>query len=184
MVDSLIPLAATLALAIPLAMASQLPPASVARNAMDKVAGLLAGKWRESGTVRLVGRQSSTLACTLTAASKADGTVLLMDAPYSLTPPDRPAEATAHDEIAVLSFDPATGNYRFDVFYADGRHETGSATLEGAVLRIVNVVPGAGFRRLTIDLTSPDVYHETGERSRDGSVWEAYSDLVLTRVRH
>jgi hypothetical protein len=28
--------------------------------------------------------------------------------------------------------------------------------------------------------TSP----ETGERSRDGSVWEPYFDIVLRRVRH
>jgi hypothetical protein len=161
-------LAGALALAAPLALSQQLSPTAEAREAIARVAALLEGKWQGHGTVTVVRR--------------ADGTVLLMDARYSLTAAGRPDEAPEQNEIAVLSFDPPAHEYRFDLFFADGRHETGSAQLDGQMLRIVNPVPGVGFRRITIDLSSPGVYHETGERSRDGSSWKAYLDLVLKRT--
>jgi hypothetical protein len=176
-------LATILTFAAPPAKAQTSQAAAGTREAMAKVAALLEGRWRGHGTVRLGARPPYALECTVVATSKADGTVLLLDAPYSLAPPDRPAEAARHDEIAVLSFDPTAHEYRLDIFYADGRHETGSGRLDGRVLRIVSSVSGAGFRRITIDLTSPDTYHETGERSRDGSAWEAYSNIILKRVQ-
>ncbi len=175
-------LAAALAFTAPMAMAQHAPTPPEAREAMRKVIALLEGRWRGSGTVQIGGKRY-TLDCTLTAVSKADGTVLLMDAPYSLAPHERPNEAAPHNEIAVLSFDPMAREFRFDVFYADGSHETGPGRLDGGVLRIINAVPSGGFRRITIDLTSPGLYHETGERSHEGSTWEKYSELVLKRVQ-
>jgi hypothetical protein len=175
-------LAGALALAAPLALSQQLSPTAEAREAIARVAALLEGKWQGHGTVTLGAQQPARLVCSLTVVRRADGTVLLMDARYSLTAAGRPDEAPEQNEIAVLSFDPPAHEYRFDLFFADGRHETGSAQLDGQMLRIVNPVPGVGFRRITIDLSSPGVYHETGERSRDGSSWKAYLDLVLKRT--
>jgi hypothetical protein len=182
MIEGAVRLAGILAFAAPLALSQQLSPTAEAREAIARVAALLEGKWQGHGTVTLGAHQPAKLACTLTVVRRADGTVLLMDARYSLTAPGRPDEAPEQNEIAVLSFDPSAHEYRFDLFFADGRHETGSAQLDGQMLRIVNSVPGVGFRRITIDLSSLGVYHETGERSRDGSSWEAYSNLVLKRI--
>jgi hypothetical protein len=182
MIEGAVRLAGMLAFAAPLALSQQLSPTAEAREAIARVAALLEGKWQGHGTVTLGAHQPSRLACTLTVLPRADGTVLLMDARYSLTAPDEPGEAPEQNEIAVLSFDSPAHEYRFDVFFANGRHETGSAQLDGRVLRIVNAVPGVGFRRITIDLSSPAVYHETGERSRDGSSWKAYLDLMLKRI--
>jgi hypothetical protein len=182
MIEGAIRLAGILAFAAPLALSHQLSPTVEAREAIARVAALLEGTWQGHGKVTLTGQQPSRLACTLTVVRRADGTVLLMDARYSLTAPDQPGEAREQDEIAVLSFDPPAHEYRFDVFFANGRHETGSARLDGRTLRIVNPIPGAGIRHITIDLSSPGVYHETGERSSDGSSWKAYLDLVLERI--
>jgi hypothetical protein len=173
---------AALMLTAPSALSEQPSPTAEAREAIARVGVLLEGEWQGHGTVTLPGERPSKLACTLTVVSRADETVLLIDARYSLTPTDQPHEAPAQNEIAILSFDPAAHEYRFDVFFADGRHETGSAQLDGATLRIVNPIPGVGFRRITIDLSSPGVYLERGERSPDGSSWKTYLDLVLKRI--
>ncbi len=169
-------------LAFPFALAQVAPPPGDVRDAIGRVLGLLEGQWRGSGSIDLGPKGRFTLACTLTVASKADGTALLMDAAYSLTPQGQGTEGPLHGEIAVLSFDPAAREYRFDIFYADGRHETGSGRLDGRVLRIVSPLPDGGFRRLSLDLSEAGVYHETGERSRDRLAWQVYSDIVLKRV--
>jgi hypothetical protein len=173
--------------AAPLVLAGAMaaPPGEDARalhDAMDRLAELLVGRWQGSFRLDLGKPPSYDVSSTFTAATRADGTLLVLDVSYTLTAAGQPPDSTPHGELALLFFDPVEKTYRFELYFADGTRETGFARLEGPILRVTTAVSGGGFRRLTIDRSVSDVWHETGERSSDGVTWRTYLDARFQRL--
>jgi hypothetical protein len=174
--------AASLMLAGTMAAAQQTVAAAVPREAMDNIAALLEGRWQGSFRLDPGKPPLYDVASTFVVERKAGGTLVLMDVTYTLSVVGQPPDPTPYSEVALLFFDPVDKGYRFELHFADGKHESGRASLDGSVLRIINIVPDGGFRRLTINRVSANVWHETGERSADGKIWRTYLDARFTRV--
>jgi hypothetical protein len=161
--------------------AQRLAAGTEQRQPMEQALNLLQGRWRGTAWVELEVGHRQELDVTILAEAKAEGTALLLDVAFSVTGP-RADERGPHNEIAVLYFDEKAQAYRFDVYFASGRRESGEGRLEAGVLQVVSVISGGGSRRLTIDRSRPDEWRETGERSDDGSRWRTYYDSRLRRV--
>jgi hypothetical protein len=169
-------------LAAATATAQPMDESAAQRQAMDRVASALDGRWQGAFRLDLDESSQFDVSTTFTVTRKADGTVLLFDIEYTSSKAGHPPDGALHGELALLSYDPIEKVYRFDLHFADGRHETGPATFKDSVLRITNTLPDGGRRRLIIDRRDPDVWHETGERSADGTSWRKYLDAEFKRV--
>jgi len=112
--------------------------------------------------------------------SKVGGTVLLVEGRGA----GRTAtgeELVVHDGIAVVSFDAATGRYRWN------GHERGFGAMDAEP-----VLVDGGFAwtfrvpettlRFTI-LIDGETWHETGEASADGKAWSTFLETTLRRKR-
>jgi hypothetical protein len=152
------------------------------RQAMDRVASALEGRWEGEFRLDLDETSQFDVSTTFTVTRKADGTVLVLDVEYRIAKVGHPADNAPHGELALLFFDPVEKVYRFDLHFADGRHEAGTATFENSVLRITNDLPDGGLRRLIIDRRDPETWRETGARSADGTSWRTYLDAEFKRV--
>jgi hypothetical protein len=161
------------------------PPADDTRarhDAMEKLADLLVGRWQGSFRLDLGKPPLYDVTSTFAAAMRADGTLLTLDVSYTLTAVGQTPDSVPHSEFALLYFEPVEKRYHFELCFADGKRETGLARLEASVLQVTTAVPGGGYRRLTIDRSVPDVWHETGERSPDGVAWRTYLDARFRRL--
>jgi hypothetical protein len=152
------------------------------REALARVVSLLEGRWVGSGTLAFDPQRQYAVSIDLTAAPKSDATVLLLEAAYTLTPRSAPHQPTSHDEVAVFSFNDGAQRLQVDIFFADGHHEAGTVTVEDTLLRLTTPLPAGGTRRITIDRSSPDEWHEIGERSTDGKAWQTYFESKTTRT--
>lgn len=157
-------------------------PASAA-DAPDKVAhqtamqmlSFLEGEWEGGGTVAMGPGPRLPFAQTERIQFKHDRTLLLIEgqgkAPQT--------GAVVHDALAVVTFDAASGKYKFRSFAAVGRFADTEATVEGSRM-VWRLNAGPQKIRYTIDVDN-GVWREIGERSTDGTTWVAFFEMTLRK---
>jgi len=153
------------------------PPASI--EAMRKLDRWI-GDW--SGKGWTISREGRRIEFDLSerVQSKVGGTVLLVEGRGAGRTPAG-EELVVHDGIAVVSFDAATGRYRWN------GHERGFGAMDAEP-----VLVDGGFAwtfrvpettlRFTI-LIDGETWRETGEASADGKAWSTFLETTLRRNR-
>lgn len=154
--------------------AADTPDKSAHLAAMQKLA-FLVGDWEGSGSIAMGPGPRSAFAQSERIQFKHDGTLLLIEG-QGKSPE---TGAIVHDALAVVTFDPSTGKYKFRSFAAVGRFIDTEATVGGNTM-----VWGwnAGPQKIRYTTTvEHDVWRATGERSTDGATWIAFFEMTVKR---
>jgi hypothetical protein len=170
-------LAAALAFAVFIltpARAADMPDKAAHQAAMQKLA-FLVGEWEGSGSVAMGPGPRQTFAQTERIQFKHEGTLLLIEGQGKSSANGQ----IAHDALAVVSFDPATGQYRFRSFAAVGRFADTTATVSGNTL-VWGLNLGTMKTRFTIKVEN-GVWREIGERSSDDKTWTPFFEMTVKR---
>ncbi|MHC5023794.1 MAG: hypothetical protein ACYTGG_07770 [Planctomycetota bacterium] len=164
------------------AAALQQPTGLAPRQAMRQVE-FLAGRWTGEGWIRLGPDGRLTFRGTEIVQKKLGGTILLIEGEHRASMPGAEADATIHHALAVVSWDQASGTYRFRSRLADGRQGDYEASVENGKLEWSMTVPGRGRMRCTIRLDDAGHWHEIGEINPPGTdAWHQVFEMTLERV--
>ncbi len=157
---------------LPAAAAPEAPDKGAHQAAMQKLA-FLVGEWEGGGSVAM-GAPRQTFTQTERIQFKHDGTLLMIEGQGKSQ-----AGAIVHDALAVMTFDQATGKYKFRSFVAVGRFADTEATVNGNTLVwFLN----AGPRKIRYTTTVENgVWREIGEHSVDGATWVAFFEMTVKR---
>ena len=154
-------------------LAADTPEKGAHQNAMQKL-GFLVGEWEGGGSMAMGPGPRSTFVQTERIQFKHDGTLLLIEGNGKTS-----AGMTVHDALAVVSFDPATGAYKFRSFVAVGRFGEFKASVNGNSF-VWTINAGSQTMRYTI-IVENGVWKEVGERSTDGATWTPFFEMTLKR---
>lgn len=143
----------------------------------DRMAPLadMVGTWEGEGWVRRGAQEPSRFDSREVVESLLGGEALLIEGTHR----DRETGEVGHHAVALLSWDPDAGSYRFASHVA-GR---GPGDFDGHMDDDVFVWggpigPGQVRYRITIE---GDTWQETGEFSRDGEAWNQFFEMTLER---
>jgi len=155
---------------------------AIQRDAMDPLLVAWSGRWMGSGWAWVGPGERREFTITETVEPRLQGLLLLVQGQGTSQDPVTGETIRSHDALAVISYDPEAGQYRFRHYAMDGR--TGEAEL---------VRTDTGFQwgfhderrdgdvRFTITLDG-DRWHEVGQFSRDGGeTWLTFLEMELER---
>ncbi|MGH9507979.1 MAG: hypothetical protein ACRD2F_14725 [Terriglobales bacterium] len=159
------------------------PPASAATSPMQPLA-FLVGRWRGSGYVEFVPGQRHTFQETERIEPELNGMLLLIEGRgTSSAGPGR--RMVTHDALAVVSYDPAAGDFHWQAYNAAGPHleyvDT-HATVKDGVVRWGYSAGPMGQVRFTFRLDRQGRWVERGEMSHDGKTWRRFFAMTLHRM--
>jgi hypothetical protein len=143
-------------------------------DAMKKF-GFLAGSWKGTGTIEMPdGKKSFSQNETVT--FKLSGLVAVIDGLG--TAPDG---AVVHQALAILSFDPAKGKYRFSAYSGSGNVHDGDAVVGDTTFEWA-MQHGPVSMRYAVHLDEKRRWVETGEVKRGESPWRRFFEMTLEKV--
>lgn len=148
------------------------PDKAVHQAAMQKLS-MMAGHWEGAGTIQMGPGPRASFAQTENIQFKQDGTMLLIEGLGKA-----PSGETVHDALAVVTFDPASGKYKFRSFLV-GRFTDTEGTLNGNTF-VWSLSGGPMKIRYTIAVANNE-WREIGERSQDGNSWTPFFEMTLKR---
>jgi hypothetical protein len=153
-------------------------PGDAQRAAMDRIAWL-AGHWEGSAVTQ--GRDGESRAhSTEWVRRAAGGTALLIQGRHHRWLPDGGRGDIVHDTAALLTFDPASGKYRFATQLQDGRSGTYEGMVEGDTFSWKLPLPGAHVR-YDIRRNAAGQWSEDGHFCRDGAACLPIFKMTLER---
>jgi hypothetical protein len=156
------------------ASAADAPNKAAHQAAMQKLA-FMVGEWTGSGSIAMGPGPRQAFAQSEHIQFKHDGTLLLIEG-QGKSPE---TGAIVHDALAVVTFDAASGKYKFRSFAAVGRFADTEATVSGNVMTwSLNAGPQKIRYTITVD---NGAWHEVGERSADGATWIPFFEMTLKR---
>jgi hypothetical protein len=156
------------------AAAADAPDAAAHQAAMQKLS-FLAGEWEGGGSMAMGPGPRETFVQTERIQFKHDGTLLLIEGNGK-----SPATGkTVHDALAVVTFDPKAGAYKFRSFAAVGRFADTDASVDGNTF-VWNLKFGPQHIRYTINVAG-GVWREIGERSANGGPWQPFFEMTLKK---
>jgi hypothetical protein len=156
------------------AQAAEQPDKAAHQAAMQKLA-FLAGDWEGSGSIAMGPGPRRTFTQTEHIQFKQDGTLLLIEG-QGTSPHDG---AVVHDALAVVTFDPKSGGYKFRSFAAVGHFADTEASVDGNTM-VWSLDAGPQKIRYTIKVDN-GVWREIGERSADGATWTPFFEMTVKR---
>jgi hypothetical protein len=142
------------------------------------------GRWQGESSMQMGPGEPRKATMDETIQSKLDGMILVVEgigkAPHTQTKED----IVVHHAFAILSYDKASGQYKFKTYLKDGRSADAWLTVSGANTFAWGFdIPGRGKMRYTITLDpGKKTWHETGEFSADGTQWNKFFEMNLKKV--
>lgn len=156
------------------ARAADAPDKAVHQAAMQKLA-FLVGEWEGGGSIAMGPGPRQPFAQTERIQFKHDGTLLLIEG-QGKSPQNG---QIVHDALAVMSFDPASAQYKFRSFVAVGRFAEATASVNGNTM-VWSLNAGPMKIRYTITVDN-GVWREIGERSSDEKTWMPFFEMTVKR---
>ncbi len=142
------------------------------------------GRWQGEGSTQMGPGPAKKSTVDETLQFKLDGTVMLIEGIGKAIDPQTNQSQVVHHAMAILSYDPAGGQYKFQTYLKDGRSTA-------ALLKIIEEnkyewgydVPNGKIRYLiTIDPTQK-TWNEIGQFSNDnGTTWMKFFEMNLGKV--
>jgi hypothetical protein len=154
------------------------PPAQLAE--MKKLE-LLEGNWSGEGWMQR-GPTRSVFVSSEKVEGRLSGLVIIIEGLHHEKMPGGAKGPVVHNAVATVSYDAASGAYKFAAHQGDGRYVDATGKL---------VAPGhfewgfkspQGMVRFTIKFGA-DNWNETGEYSSDGKSWTKFFEMNLHRVK-
>ncbi len=173
----LLTLAAALLILAPIdPAAEEEAPAAAADPGLEAMAELapMIGQWKGSGWMRRGPGEPTHTQSLETVESRLGGRILLVEGLHHAK--DDPSRVV-HHALGVISYDPASGHYRFQAHLATGQSGDYEMRREGEDILWFMDTP-RGKIRYTIRLQGGE-WHETGEFSADGESWQPFFGMDL-----
>jgi hypothetical protein len=156
---------------------AQAPDGSANRAAIDRLS-FMVGRWRGDAWMQR-GQERVQTTMTETIEPKLGGTVLQVEGQGLAVRPGDATPQVVHHALAVISFDPQTGNYGLRSYIATGQFGDFALTLQPGGVVWTREVPG-GRIRYTVQIANGQ-WREVGEFSRDGTAWMQIMEMNLRR---
>lgn len=148
----------------------------VQRTEMNKL-DFLVGKWKGEGWIKMPGSERVTFTQTETVQKKLGGLALLLEGHGTSQ------GKTVFEALAMVTWDPEKGHYRFSSATTEGRAgESEGKFVPGGAWEWGFAVPQGGRIRYTIKLTDKGEWHETGHYSPDEKTWHQFHEMTLRKV--
>jgi hypothetical protein len=139
--------------------------------------GLFEGRWEGEGWARMGPTEPVSFTSTEIVESRLDGRVLIVEGLHHR----KESGEVVHHALATISWNSATGKYRFLSHLANGRSGDHEAELVDGKFVWSIQIPDRGSIRYTITIED-DTWHEIGEFSADGVEWHQTFQMDLKRV--
>lgn len=146
-------------------------------EAMKKFA-FLAGDWKGEGWVEMAPGQRHEYEQTERVEFRQRGTIISIVGQGK----DKATGELGHDAFAVLSFDPAKGQYTMTSWAYPGRRGSFEIKPEGEGFAW-GMKNGPATIRYRMKLSAEGVWHETGEMTVDGQTWRQFLEFKVRRVK-
>jgi hypothetical protein len=146
---------------------------------MEHVA-FLVGDWTGEGWMDM-GERRASFRSSERVESRIDGLALVIEGTHTADIPGRADPLVVHHALAMLTFDPDSGRYRFNTQV----HGGGSGVYQGHVENgafVWEMTQGPSHVRYVIQLDDEGRWVETGERSSDGHTWTQFFEMTLSRT--
>jgi hypothetical protein len=157
--------------------AAQTPDPGAHVEAMKKFA-FLAGDWKGEGWVEMAPGQRHEYEQTERVEFRQRGTIISIVGQGK----DKATGELGHDAFAVLSFDPAKGQYTMTSWAYPGRRGSFEIKPEGEGFAW-GMKNGPATIRYRMKLSAEGVWHETGEMTVDGQTWRQFLEFKVRRVK-
>lgn len=158
------------------------PSAAIYKEKMS-VFNFWEGQWHGEGSTQMGPGPAKKSTVDETLQFKLDGTVMLIEGIGEAIDPQTNQSQVVHHAMAILSYDPSTGQYKFQTYLKDGRSTTAQLkVMEEDKYEWGFDTPNGKIRYLiTID-TAKKTWHETGEFSNDnGATWMKFFEMNLNK---
>jgi len=162
-----------------LAQPAPSPELGQQKEAMEAVQ-FLVGEWKGSGWIDM-GQGRSEFVASEVVESRLNRLALLVEGRHIVEPNGSPNPIVVHHALAMLTYDPAAGMYRFNSQVARG----GTGMYEGSVedgAFIWRMEAGGGQVRYRIRLDEEGRWDEVGEYSADGANWSPFFGMTLEKI--
>jgi len=156
------------------AAAAEAPDLAQHRAAMQKLS-FLEGTWEGGGSIAMGPGPREAFTQVERIQFKHDSTLLLIEG-NGKSPK---TSETVHDALAVVTFDPKSGAYKFRSFVAAGRFTDTEGRVDGNTFTWWLNAPSFKMR-YTITVAN-GTWREIGERSTDGSTWTPFFEMSLRK---
>ena len=161
------------------ALAADAGPDATAQKAAIAKVSWLAGQWEGTATTR--GRDGESRALSAeTVRLAAGGTALMIQGKHYKLLADGSRGEVVHDTAAMLTFDPASGRYRFATQLQTGQAGVFDGTVEGSTFTWRLPLPG-GHARYDIMRNDKGQWNELGFYCRDGAECVPIFRMALDR---
>jgi hypothetical protein len=158
------------------------PPENMAKEKM-KLFAFWEGTWRGEGSTQMGPGPAKTSSVEETLQYKLDGTIMLIEGIGKARDGQTGTAHVVHHAVAILSFDQASGQYKFQTYLKDGRSTP-------AVLKVLDEnkyewgfdTPNGKIKySITID-PSNKTWNEIGHFSNDnGTTWMKFFEMNLKK---
>jgi hypothetical protein len=159
------------------------PDESLNREKM-KLFSYWIGRWQGEGFMQMGPGDPKKSVVDERIESKLDGTLLLVEGIGKAKTSSSSEMAIVHQALGILSYDPATNQFRFRTYLKDGREadawlmSTGQDKFQWGF-----DTPNGGKTRYSITLNpNQKTWNEIGEFSRDGSTWLKFFEMNLKKT--
>jgi hypothetical protein len=136
------------------------------------------GQWKGEGWIVVPQRGRVQFVSEETVHEKLGGSAMLIEGLHR----DAKTHAVVHHALGLLSWDAGAREYRMATALDFGRGGYFPGRLEGNRFTWTLERPGGPRSRYVITVEG-DRWTEVGERSTDGTAWEVFFHMELTRVR-
>jgi hypothetical protein len=158
------------------------PSGNIAKEKM-KVFAFWEGRWQGEGSIQRGPGPAKKSTIDETLEYKLDGTVMLIEGIGKAVDPQTKESQVVHHAMAILSFDQASNQYKFNSYLNDGKstpallkviednkYEWGFETPNGKIKYVINIDP------------VKKTWNEIGEFSNDnGTTWMKFFEMNLTK---
>jgi hypothetical protein len=166
---------------------------SVAANAQSpeatikekmKIFSVWVGRWQGEGSIQMGPGEPKKSKVEEKIESKLEGTVLLIEGIGKAPDPATKQEAVVHHALGIVSFDPASGQYKLRSHLKDGRSTDAWLITTGEnKFQWGFDIPGRGKTRYSIALDpAAKTWNEIGEYSADGNTWSKFFEMNLKKI--
>ena len=156
---------------------------TASKEKMKAFAGWV-GRWQGEGAMQMGPGEPKKSSVDEKIESKLEGTIIVVEGIGKTINPTTNQETVVHHAFGVLSYDQATGQYKFRTYLKDGRGTEAWFTVTGEnKFQWGFDIPNGGKTRYSIVIDPVQkTWNEIGEYARDGSTWSKFFEMNLKKV--
>ncbi|HYC86131.1 MAG TPA: hypothetical protein VEB86_12955 [Chryseosolibacter sp.] len=155
-------------------------------SSKEKMAPLAAwaGKWKGEGSMTMPNGETKKSSVDETVQVKLDNTLIMLEGVGKAIDPATQKEIIVHQALGIVSFDPYSNKYKLKTYLHDGKSGEAWFTVLGENrYQWGYEIPNGKKTRYTIELNpEKKTWYEFGEDSKDGTTWNKFFEMSLTKV--